>query len=48
MFNGDLIYRTLPLVHGLKTLRLERISRIISIPLEAEGFKNTLEEFSCP
>jgi hypothetical protein len=44
--NDDLIYRTLPLICDLKTLRLGNLFRDISIPFVVEGFKNTLEEFS--
>lgn len=43
----ELIYRTLPLLKDLKTVRLGKSVRIINVPLEVEGFRNTLEEFSC-
>ena len=46
--NIGLIYRTLPLLQDLKALRLGKIMRIDHFPLEVEGFRNTLEEFSCP
>jgi hypothetical protein len=44
--NIDLIYRTLPLLQGFKTLRLGKTMRTANFPLKVEGFKNTLEEFS--
>lgn len=44
---SELIYRTLPLLQDLKTVRLGKSVRIINVPLEVEGFSNTLEEFSC-
>ena len=44
---SDLIYRTLPLLNDLKAVRLGRMFRIGNVPLEVEGFRNTLEEFSC-
>ena len=44
--NGDLIYRTLPLLRDLKVLRIRKMSTFGRVPLEVEGFKDTLEEFS--
>jgi len=44
---SELIYRTLPLLKDLITVRLGKSFRIINVPLEVEGFRNTLEEFSC-
>ena len=43
----ELIYRTLPLLKDLKTVKLGKSVRIINVPLEVQGFRNTLEEFSC-
>ncbi|GFG32660.1 hypothetical protein Cfor_07547 [Coptotermes formosanus] len=44
---ADLIYRTLPLLKGLKVLRLGTMSRVVYLPVEVEGFRNSLEEFAC-
>jgi len=44
---SELIYKTLPLLKDLKRVRLGKSVRIINVPLEVEGFRNTLEEFSC-
>ena len=44
--NGDLVYRTLPLLRDLKVLRLRKMPTFASVPLDVEGFKDTLEEFS--
>jgi hypothetical protein len=43
----DLLFRTLPLLRDLKALRLGTMFRIATVPLEVEGFRNYLEEFSC-
>jgi hypothetical protein len=43
----ELIYRTLPLLTDLKAVRLGKSYRIINVPLDVDGFRNTLEEFSC-
>jgi hypothetical protein len=43
----DLLFRTLPLLRDLKVLRLGRMVRLFDIPVEVEGFRNSLEEFSC-
>jgi hypothetical protein len=42
----DLIYKALPLLQGLKELRLGLANRTDEMRLEVEGFRNTLEEFS--
>ena len=44
--NGDLIYRTLPLLRDLKVLRIRKMSTFGRVPLEVESIKDTLEEFS--
>ena len=44
--NGDLVYRTLPLLRDLKALRIRKMSTFGNIPLDVDGFKDTLEEFS--
>ena len=44
--SGDLIYRTLPLLRDLKVLRIRKMSTFGHVPLDVEGFKDTLEEFS--
>ena len=44
--SGDLIYRTLPLLRDLKVLRIRKMSTFGNVPLDVEGFKDTLEEFS--
>ena len=44
---SELIYKTLPLLKDLITVRLGKSVRIINVPLEVEGFRNTLEEFCC-
>lgn len=44
--NGDLIYRTLPLLRDLKVLRIRKMLTFGNVPLDVEGFKDTLEEFS--
>lgn len=44
--NGDLIYRTLPLLRDLKVLRIRKMSTFGNVPLDVDGFKDTLEEFS--
>jgi hypothetical protein len=43
----ELIYRTLPLLTDLIAVKLGKSYRIINVPLEVDGFSNTLEEFSC-
>jgi hypothetical protein len=45
--NCNLIYRTLPLLRDLKELRLGNVTKRDNLPLEVEGFKDTLEDFSC-
>jgi hypothetical protein len=44
--NCDLVYRTLPLLRDLKVLRIRKMSTFGNVPLDVEGFKDTLEEFS--
>jgi hypothetical protein len=44
--NCDLIYKTLPLLRGLKELKLGVANRTEDMRLEVEGFKETLEIFS--
>jgi hypothetical protein len=46
--NIGLIYRTLPLLHDLKALRLGKVMGRVKAFLDVEGFRNTLEEFACP
>ena len=46
--DSDLIYRTLPLLRGFKTLRLGNVMGRVNEFLDVEGFRNTLEEFACP
>jgi hypothetical protein len=43
----DLIYRSLPILEGLKELKLGRMDRFENISLVAGNFTNTLEKFSC-
>ncbi|GFG37358.1 hypothetical protein Cfor_07546, partial [Coptotermes formosanus] len=44
--SGDLVYRTLPLLNNLKVLRIGKMATFADVPLDVEGFKDTLEAFS--
>jgi hypothetical protein len=44
--NCDLIYKALPLFRGLQAVKLGRANRTDDVPLDVQGFKDTLEEFS--
>jgi hypothetical protein len=45
--DGDLIYRTLPLLKDLKVLRLGGNFTFANAALVVDGFSETLEEFAC-
>jgi hypothetical protein len=44
--NCDLVYRALPLFRGLKALKLGSANRTADVPLNVQGFRQILEEFS--
>ena len=44
--NGDLVYRTLPLLRDLKVLRIGKMATFASVSLDVEGFRDSLEKFS--
>jgi hypothetical protein len=44
--NADLIYRTLPLLRDLQVLKIGKMGTFANVPLDVEGFKDTLLEFS--
>ena len=46
MFNGDLVYRTLPLLRDLKVLKIGKMATFASVSLDVEGFRHSLEKFS--
>ena len=44
--NGDLVYRTLPLLRDLKVLKIGKMATFASVSLDVEGFRDSLEKFS--
>jgi len=44
--NGDLVYRTLPLLRDLKVLKIGKMATFSGVSLDVEGFRDSLEKFS--
>jgi len=44
--NGDLVYRTLPLLRDLRVLRIGKMATFARVSLDVEGFRDSLEKFS--
>ena len=44
--NGDLVYRTLPLLRDVKVLKIGKMATFAGVSLDVEGFRDSLEKFS--